>query len=50
MTKKEFLKKWYSDYAFRLVAKSKGIKVIQENIFFFNPDGQLKAIANKYIV
>lgn len=49
MSKVEFLKKWNSDFAFKAEAKAKGIRVIQDNVFFFNPDGTLKAIAGKYV-
>lgn len=49
MSKAEFLKKYREDYIFRAEARRKGIKVIQDNVLFFNPDGSLKAIAGNYI-
>ena len=45
MCKVEFLRKYRNDYAFRAECKAKGIKVIQDNVIFFNPDGTVKAVA-----
>lgn len=50
MSKVEFLKKWKSDYIFRCEMKSRGIRVFQDNVVFFNPDGTVKAVAGKYVV
>ena len=49
MKKAEFLRKYRNDYVFRAECKSKGIKVIQDNVIFFNPDGSVKAIAGAYV-
>lgn len=49
MSKVEFLRKYRNDYAFRAECKAKGIKVIQDNVIFFNPDGTIKAVAGAYI-
>ena len=49
MSKKEFLKKWRNDRDFRYDMGKKGIKVIQNNVIFFNPDGSVKAVAGAYI-
>ena len=45
----KFLRKYRNDYAFRAECKAKGIKVIQDNVIFFNPDGTVKAVAEAYI-
>lgn len=50
MKKKSFLKKFRNDYAFRAECKSKGIRVIQDNVIFFNPDGTIKYIAGTNIL
>ena len=50
MSKVDFLKKWRSDRVFRYDMQRKGIKVIQDNVIFFNPDGTVKAVAGTYIV
>ena len=49
MSKKEFLKKWRNDRGFRYDMRRKGIKVIQDNVIFFNPDGSVQAVAGAYI-
>ena len=49
MSKKEFLKKWRNDRGFRYDMKRKGIKVIQDNVIFLNPDGSVGAVAGAYI-
>lgn len=49
MSKKEFLKKWRNDRGFRYDMRKKGIKVIQDNVIFFNPDGSVRAVASAYI-
>jgi hypothetical protein len=49
MSKVDFLKKYKSDYVFRAEARAKGIRVIQDNVIFFNPDGSLKAVAGNYV-
>lgn len=50
MTKKEFLKKFRNDYDFRIRMVRRGIKVIQDNVIFFNPDGTVKYVAGNYVV
>jgi hypothetical protein len=49
MTKVEFLRKFKTDYAFRAECKFKGIRVIGDNVIFFNPDGTVKYVAGAYI-
>lgn len=49
MNKTDFLKKWKNDYIFRFNMRRKGIRVIQDNVIFFNPDGTVKSIAGKYV-
>ena len=49
MSKVEFLQRYRNDYTFRAEARRKGIRVIQDNVIFFNPDGSLKVIAGNYI-
>lgn len=49
MSKVEFLRRWRADRDFRFDMKMKGIRVIQDNVIFFNPDGSLRAIAGNYI-
>ena len=49
MSKKEFLKKWRNDRGFRYDMRRKGIKVIQDNVIFFNSDGSVRAVAGAYI-
>lgn len=49
MSKREFLKKWRNDRDFRYDMRRKGIKVIQDNVIFFNPDGSIRAVAGAYI-
>jgi hypothetical protein len=49
MRKADFLRKYRNDYVFRAECKAKGIKVIQDNVIFFNPDGSVKAIAGAYV-
>lgn len=49
MSKVEFLKRWRSDRDFRYDMRKKGIKVIQNNVIFFNSDGSIKAVAGAYI-
>ena len=49
MSKVEFLKKYRNDFVFRAECLAKGIKVIQNNVIFFNPDGSVKAIAGAYV-
>ena len=50
MKKTEFLEKYRNDYVFRAEARRKGIRVVQDNVIFFNPDGSLKYIAGHYVV
>ena len=49
MSKREFLNKWRNDRDFRYDMKLKGIRVIQDNVIFFNSDGSIKAVAGAYI-
>lgn len=49
MSKREFLKKWRSDSNFRFDMRCKGVRVIQNNVLFFNPDGTLKYVAGNHI-
>ena len=49
MSKVEFLKKYREDFAFRAEARRKGIRVVQDNVLFFNPDGTLRGIAGAYV-
>jgi hypothetical protein len=50
MSKVDFLRKYRNDYVFRAEMRAKGIKVIQDNVIFFNPDGTVKAIAGAYVM
>lgn len=50
MSKVDFLKKFREDYAFRAEMRAKGIRVIQDNVIFFNEDGSVKYVAGKYVV
>ena len=49
MSKKEFLEKWRNDRVFRNNMRKRGIKVIQDNVIFFNPDGSIRAVASAHI-
>ena len=49
MSKTEFLKKYHRDYVFRAECRRKGIKVIQDNVIFFNADGSVKGVAGAYV-
>lgn len=49
MSKAEFLKKYRNDNEFRFQCKVKGIRVIQNNVIFFNNDGTVKAVAGNHI-
>ena len=49
MSKREFLKKWRNDRDFRYDMRRKGIKVIQDNVIFFNPDGSVRVVGGAYI-
>lgn len=49
MSKKEFLEKWRNDRVFRNNMRKRGIKVIQDNVIFFNPDGSIRAVAGAHI-
>ena len=50
MKKAEFIKRFRTDHAFRAEMRAKGIRVIQNNVIFFNRDGTLKYIAGNYVV
>lgn len=50
MSKKEFLKRFRNDYDFRMKMVRRDIKVIQDNVIFFNPDGTVKCVAGNYVV
>lgn len=49
MSKVDFLRRFRNDFAFRAEMKAKGIRVIQDNVIFFNPDGTVKYVAGSYI-
>lgn len=49
MAKSEFLKRWREDYTFQSDMRRKGIRVIQNNVIFFNEDGSVKAVAGNYV-
>lgn len=49
MAKAEFLRRWRTDRDFKFDMMAKGIRVIQNNVIFFNPDGSVKAVAGNYI-
>lgn len=49
MAKKEFLRKWRNDRDFRVAMLGKGIRVIQDNVIFFNADGTVKAVAGQWV-
>ena len=49
MSKVDFLKKWRDDYTFRSDMRRKGIRVIQDNVIFFNEDGSVRAVAGNYV-
>ena len=49
MTKKEFLKKWRSDYSFRRDMRTHGIRVIQDNVIFLNGKGSIESVAGAYV-
>ena len=49
MSKVDFLKKWRNDYTFRSDMRRKGIRVIQDNVIFFNEDGSVRAVAGNYV-
>ena len=50
MKKAEFLKKWRNDRDFKYDMMRKGIRVIQNNVIFFNTDGTVKAVAGNCVV
>lgn len=50
MKKVEFLKRFREDYAFRAEMRAKGVRVIQDNVIFFNEDGTVKAVAGKHVL
>ena len=49
MRKTDFINRYNSDHTFRAEMRAKGIRVIQDNVIFFNPDGSLKYIAGNYV-
>ena len=49
MSKVDFLKKWRSDYTFRSDMRNRGIRVIQDNVIFFNEDGTVRSVAGNYV-
>ena len=49
MSKVDFLKKWRNDYTFRSDMRRRGIRVIQDNVIFFNEDGTVRSVAGNYI-
>lgn len=49
MSKVDFLKKWRNDYTFRSDMRRLGIRVIQDNVIFFNEDGTVRSVAGNYV-
>lgn len=49
MTKKEFIKRFKEDYGFRHEMRCKGVRVVADNVIFFNQDGAVKNVAGAYI-
>ena len=49
MRKVDFIKRFKTDFAFRAECRAKGIRVIQDNVIFFNSDGTVRGIAGAYI-
>lgn len=49
MSKVDFLKKWRNDRDFKFDMMRKGIRVIQDNVIFFNEDGYVRAVAGNYV-
>lgn len=49
MKKAEFIRKFKEDYDFRFDMKRKGIKVVGDNVIFFNLDGTIKCVAGAYV-
>lgn len=49
MTKREFIKKFKEDYGFRHEMRCKGVRVVADNVIFFNSDGTIKNVAGAYI-
>lgn len=49
MTKREFIKKFKEDYGFRHEMRCKGVRVIADNVIFFNQDGTIRNVAAAYI-
>jgi hypothetical protein len=49
MSKEKFLAKYRADFAFRAECRAKGIRVIQDNVIFFNPDGSVNHVAGAYV-
>lgn len=49
MTKREFLNRWRNDRDFRHSMRCKGIRVIANNVIFFNADGTVREVAGNYI-
>jgi len=47
MNKINFIEKYNNDDNFRIMVKSWGIKIIQNNILIFNADGSLKTIVSE---
>lgn len=47
MSKADFIKKFRSDCVFRVKAQEKGFQVIQNNIFYFLPDGSFGGVIRK---
>ena len=45
MTKREFIKRFKEDYGFRHEMRCKGVRVIADNVIFFNQDGNVRKVA-----
>lgn len=49
MTKREFIERFKEDYSFRHEMRCKGVRVIADNVIFFNQDGTVRNVAGAYI-
>lgn len=49
IAKADFVKRFKEDYGFRHDMREKGIRVIGDNVIFFNTDGTIKNVAGAYV-
>lgn len=49
MSKTEFLKNFRNDRGFRMKWMSKGVRVIQNNVIFLKPDGNVDYVAGNHV-